>query len=123
MAIKLGTTNITKAYLGSTETTKLYLGSTLVYESGTPPSPSNIILNGTLNDATGTVEFKAYFTDKFGKENIHHELSTFKKVDKKGNVVYNKTTRNFNPLMATACETVVEYDIKPAPVLGCCMSL
>ncbi len=27
--------------------------------------------------------------------------------DKKGNVVYNKTTRNFNPLMATACETVV----------------
>ena len=29
------------------------------------------------------VEFKAYFTDKFRKENIHHELSTFKKVDKK----------------------------------------
>jgi len=29
------------------------------------------------------------------------------KVDKKGNVVYNKTTRNFNPLMATACNTVV----------------
>ncbi|MDO9630248.1 MAG: CoA transferase subunit A [Acholeplasmataceae bacterium] len=28
------------------------------------------------------------------------------KVDKKGNVVYNKTTRNFNPIMATACETV-----------------
>jgi acetate CoA/acetoacetate CoA-transferase alpha subunit len=28
-------------------------------------------------------------------------------VDKKGNVVYSKTTRNFNPLMATACETVV----------------
>ena len=25
------------------------------------------------------VEFKAYFTDKFGKENIHHELSTFKR--------------------------------------------
>lgn len=29
------------------------------------------------------------------------------RVDKKGNVVYNKTTRNFNPLMATACELVV----------------
>ncbi|PKK98737.1 MAG: branched-chain amino acid dehydrogenase [Tenericutes bacterium HGW-Tenericutes-2] len=29
------------------------------------------------------------------------------KVDKKGNVVYNKTTRNFNPLMATACNTVI----------------
>lgn len=27
-------------------------------------------------------------------------------VDKKGNVVYNKTIRNFNPLMATACDLV-----------------
>lgn len=29
------------------------------------------------------------------------------KVDKKGNIVYNKTTRNFNPIMATACNTVI----------------
>ncbi len=29
------------------------------------------------------VEFKAYFTDKFRKEQIHHELSTFKKIDNK----------------------------------------
>jgi acetate CoA/acetoacetate CoA-transferase alpha subunit len=28
-------------------------------------------------------------------------------VDKKGNVVYSKTTRNFNPLMATAADCVV----------------
>lgn len=28
-------------------------------------------------------------------------------VDKKGNVCYRLTTQNFNPLMATACETVV----------------
>ncbi|WP_413282984.1 CoA transferase subunit A [Vibrio sp. MA40-2] len=28
-------------------------------------------------------------------------------VDKRGNVFYNKTTQNFNPLMATAAETVV----------------
>src|SRR3989339_1665285 len=28
-------------------------------------------------------------------------------VDKKGNIVYNKTIRNFNPLMATAAECVV----------------
>jgi acetate CoA/acetoacetate CoA-transferase alpha subunit len=28
-------------------------------------------------------------------------------VDKKGNVCYRLTTRNFNPLMATACETVL----------------
>lgn len=36
------------------------------------------------------VEFKAYFTDKFGKENIHHELSAFKKVDKKWYYVSGK---------------------------------
>ena len=36
------------------------------------------------------VEFKAYFTDKFRKENIHHELSTFKKVDKKWYYVSGK---------------------------------
>ena len=36
------------------------------------------------------VEFKAYFTDKFGKENIHHERSTFKKVDKKWYYVSGK---------------------------------
>ena len=36
------------------------------------------------------VEFKAYFTDKFGKENIHHERSNFKKVDKKWYYVSGK---------------------------------
>ena len=36
------------------------------------------------------VEFKAYFTDKFGKENIHHEFSTFKKVNKKWYYVSGK---------------------------------
>ena len=36
------------------------------------------------------VEFKAYFTDKFGKKNIHHERSTFKKVDKKWYYVSGK---------------------------------
>lgn len=30
-----------------------------------------------------------------------------KKVDKKGNVYYNKSTRNFNPLMATAADLVI----------------
>ncbi len=38
----------------------------------------------SYNSSEKEVEFKAYFTDKFGKENIHHELSTFKKVDKNG---------------------------------------
>lgn len=31
------------------------------------------------------------------------------KVDQKGNVIYSKTTRNFNPLMATAANTVMVY--------------
>lgn len=29
------------------------------------------------------------------------------KVDKKGNIYYNKSTRNFNPIMATAADTVI----------------
>ena len=36
------------------------------------------------------VEFKAYFTDKFREENIHHERSNFKKVDKKWYYVSGK---------------------------------
>lgn len=32
---------------------------------------------------TNKVEFKAYYTDKEGKEQLHHELSTFKKQDGK----------------------------------------
>ena len=43
-----------------------------------------------INSSEREVEFKAYFTDKFGKENIHHELSTFKKVDKKWYYVSGK---------------------------------
>jgi SEC-C motif-containing protein len=43
-----------------------------------------------INSSEKEVEFKAYFTDKFGKENIHHELSTFKKVDKKWYYVSGK---------------------------------
>jgi acetate CoA/acetoacetate CoA-transferase alpha subunit len=30
-----------------------------------------------------------------------------KKADKAGNLVYSKTARNFNPLMATACKLVI----------------
>ncbi|PWJ93209.1 acetate CoA-transferase subunit alpha [Oceanotoga sp. DSM 15011] len=29
------------------------------------------------------------------------------KVDKKGNILYNKSTKNFNPIMATAADTVI----------------
>ena len=47
---------------------------------------------GDMNDWTkleivksieNKVEFKAYFTDENGGKNIHHEFSTFKKVDGK----------------------------------------
>jgi len=30
-----------------------------------------------------------------------------RKADKAGNLVYSKTARNFNPLMAMACKTVI----------------
>ena len=34
---------------------------------------------GEANDQSGTVEFKAYFTDTDGKSQIHHEHSNFRK--------------------------------------------
>ena len=34
---------------------------------------------GQINDNNGTVEFKAYFTDKNGAKQVHHEKSTFLK--------------------------------------------
>lgn len=43
-----------------------------------------------IHSSEKEVEFKAYFTDKFGEENIHHEFSTFKKVDKKWYYVSGK---------------------------------
>jgi SEC-C motif-containing protein len=39
--------------------------------------------NGKVNDKNGTVEFKAYFSDKNGSKQIHHEKSTFLKKDGK----------------------------------------
>ncbi|MEA5141563.1 YchJ family protein [Arcicella rigui] len=35
------------------------------------------IKNGQINDSTGEVSFKAYFQDAEGKNQIHHEHSTF----------------------------------------------
>lgn len=34
---------------------------------------------GTSTDVTGTVEFKAYFTDASGRTHLHHEKSQFRK--------------------------------------------
>lgn len=38
---------------------------------------------GGPQDDTGTVEFKAYYSDKNDEHYIHHEFSSFKKVDEK----------------------------------------
>lgn len=35
--------------------------------------------HGSVRDERGTVEFKAYFTNKEGKQQVHHEKSTFLK--------------------------------------------
>lgn len=37
--------------------------------------------HGKINDNRGIVEFKAYFRNKQGKDQIHHERSTFAKQD------------------------------------------
>ena len=36
---------------------------------------------GTSSDAIGYVEFKAYYSDSEDQNHIHHEFSTFKKID------------------------------------------
>lgn len=51
------------------------------------------------------MEGRKYLLEKSLRGDI--ALLKAKKADKAGNLVYDKTMRNFNPLMATACETVV----------------
>lgn len=51
------------------------------------------------------VDGKSYILEKPLKADFAFLLGHV--VDKKGNVVYSKTTRNFNPLMATAANCVV----------------
>jgi SEC-C motif-containing protein len=36
-------------------------------------------LDGTRKDKTGTVEFKAYYVDRHGQSQTHHEISQFRK--------------------------------------------
>ena len=55
------------------------------------------------------VEGKKFLLEKARKGDV--ALIKAKKADKAGNLVYDKSSRNFGPLMATACETVlVEVD-------------
>lgn len=51
------------------------------------------------------VDGKKYLLEKPLKADI--ALIVGAKVDKKGNIQYNKATRNFNPLMATAADMVI----------------
>jgi len=52
-----------------------------------------------------TVDGQEYILEKPLKADV--ALLFGSKVDKKGNVYYNQATRNFNPLMATAADTVI----------------
>lgn len=52
-----------------------------------------------------TVDGKQYLLEKPLKADIALVLGS--KVDKKGNIYYYESTRNFNPLIATAAETVI----------------
>lgn len=52
-----------------------------------------------------TVDGRDYLLEKPLKADFAFLLGHL--VDEKGNVIYNLTTQNFNPLMATAAETVV----------------
>ena len=51
------------------------------------------------------IDGKNYLLEKPLKADV--ALLLGHRVDRKGNTVYHKTTRNFNPLMATACDMVV----------------
>lgn len=51
------------------------------------------------------VDGKKYLLEKPIKADL--ALIVGAKVDKKGNIKYNKATRNFNPLMATAADVVI----------------
>lgn len=72
---------------------------------GTPVAEKNEIM---------TLDGKDYILAKALKADVALVYGSI--VDEKGNVYYNKSTRNFNPLMATAAETVIVEAEKIVPV-------
>ncbi len=60
------------------------------------------------------IDGKTYLLEKALKADVALIFGSI--VDEKGNIFYNKATRNFNPLMATAAETVVVEAEKLVPV-------
>lgn len=68
----------------------------------TPTGLGTIVENGK---EIVTVDGVQYLLEKPLKADVALLLGS--KVDKKGNIYYNEATRNFNPMMATAAETVI----------------
>ncbi len=64
---------------------------------------------GSIQDVAGTVEFKAYFTDKKGVDQIHHERSEFVKENEK----WYYTTATFDPKEVKTDESISRND--PCP--------
>ncbi len=60
------------------------------------------------------IDGKTYLLEKALKADVALIFGSI--VDEKGNIFYNKATRNFNPLMATAAETVIVEAEKLVPV-------
>lgn len=68
----------------------------------TPTGMGTIIEEGKQKIEVDGVEYLLEKAMKADLALIHGSI-----VDKKGNVYYHATTKNFNPLMATACDTVI----------------
>lgn len=78
--IKLGTSDMAKAYVGSTEVSKMYLGSELVYSKGTEVLPYDAEVEylestaGAYIDtgikASGNLYIKTYLVDYFSENNL-----------------------------------------------------
>lgn len=78
--IKLGTSDMEKAYVGSTEVSKMYLGSELVYENAPAPLPYdaeveylesvNMAYIDTGIKASGNLYIKTYLVDYFTEDNL-----------------------------------------------------
>tara|TARA_R110000796_G_scaffold101889_1_gene210689 strand:- start:74 stop:928 length:855 start_codon:yes stop_codon:yes gene_type:complete len=59
MALKIGSTSVSKMYKGSIEVTKGYLGSSLIYSSAAPSAPSTALTNSNFSTARDL-----WFTDQ-----------------------------------------------------------
>ena len=80
----------------------------------TPTGVGTVVANGK---ETRTIEGRSYLLER----PLHADFSFVKawKGDRKGNLVYRKTARNFNPVMATAASVTiaeVEHLVEPGEI-------